>query len=67
MNNEIPSRMILTKFLIQGKTFLEFALQKDFQETGQCRLSLAKGEFLKGYSTFALPKNSPLTDVFNPK
>jgi hypothetical protein len=67
MNNEIPWRTIVTKFLIQGKTYLEFALQRDFHETGQCRLSLAEGEFLKGYFAFALPKNSLLTDVFNPK
>ena len=45
--------------LLQGKSYLEYAIEADFLETGKCRLALAKKEFYYNYYGFPLTKGSP--------
>lgn len=51
----------------QEKSYLEFAVEKDYVRSGYYRLSVAKQEFFKVNFAFALPTTSPLKTFLDKK
>ena len=56
--------IVITK---QEKSFNEIVIERDYETTGKCRMTLAKNDFYKVYQGFILPKQSPLKPIIDRK
>ena len=65
-NLNLISTVIFVLF-IKAESSIKYIMEEDYFETKQCRMTPAKTKYHDASAGFVLPKNSPLTKIFNKK